>query len=487
MRQAASRITTSSLFAMDVDEGIPGDVGQRQQPQRSVSANRVRLAAPAVEALDEDMDRPVEPPSPAPVRHGSPLRAGGPRPLSNSRGRVNTFADLRPRAPSRGKSAGRRATRRFVNDTFAHAWGLVWDATMLNEAELADRLAHMQLSLPRYRPFLEPLTESRDLLRAFRRGEIGSLSDAPARAPTAAAGEITMRSLLQSWYGRVDKRIRPVLLKEARRSVRAASERKPSFLMALELLLQRFSDGTAGALPLGDLDALERELGEEFSSALQSPIRLEPDTEDEAADAPTTGTSALPPPRRLTLLLHFSENPFWRVLTHAVASFYSLRSQSWDDSVSGARLMRVRLPARHVGDSTATGQVNLGAPAVYQAARRQLAAVWSDGLAAAPHPHTSTGHAPTETGTDVAPSVRGDGSGSGPCLNAAPRAGSPLGDEPQPAPTKYAVTPEKVAPAPRQQQQEQPVARPSGTPLVPLLLLHVRTVSEASGGVGAKG
>ena len=350
---------------MDVDDDPSPDPAPFAPPPRNVLISEaddvsflLALTAATLPA------RAPEPPQPPPPPHPRSRR-------STSRGRAASPSDLRPRLHPRGRSAGRGATRRFINDNFLHArmlFGMLWNpAAAWSEEELAHRLEHMAVRLPPSVSFLAPLTADRELLRAFRRGE-GVPTPAHAAAPAREA--MTLRALLRGCYARVERGARPALLREARRTLAAlragGGEGPPPLLLALEARLQRFMDDPRGGA------------GVPCASALVAPAR---------ASAAACGGPALD--------FELSE-PFHRLLLHALCAFYSLRSLGLD-AADGRRLVRVSLRAgaelavqaaagcaadgegaleRAAAAGAAAGE---GAfpPSVYLSARARLAAAWA--------------------------------------------------------------------------------------------------------------
>ncbi len=135
---------------------------------------------------------------------------------------------------------------RWLNDHFATG-SSPWAG--LSEADVAERLAHMMIEIDgRERGLGSLLTQAAvEDATAFRRGELGAQRGTLARGGTVPAeGSVTVAGLLSSMWGRVGARLRPALLRETRASLAAQVEEGGSgrpFMLDAELLVLAILDG----------------------------------------------------------------------------------------------------------------------------------------------------------------------------------------------------------------------------------------------------
>ena len=183
-----------------------------------------------------------------------------------------------PRPTSRGKS--RRSLKRFINTSlllFGDSDAGFWDH--LSDEELKDRLAHVLLKPQGERAGFKKLLES-DLLESFVTGDIGLEHSSSSSAASAKSGFISAASLLNNMWRRVNKSLRPLLLRECRRVHRLqisdpGAVRNRSFFSSAEFLMLSILNGSiTNRLQAG----LAFEAGEEFFSAISS-LRLEENIE----------------------------------------------------------------------------------------------------------------------------------------------------------------------------------------------------------------
>jgi hypothetical protein len=179
-----------------------------------------------------------------------------------------------PRPTSRGKS--RRSLKRFINTSlllFGDSDAGFW--AELSDEELKDRLAHVLLKPQGERAGFKKLLES-DLLESFVTGDIGLEHPSSSSAASSTSGFISAASLLNNMWRRVNKSLRPLILRECRRVHRLQisdpeAVRNRSFFSSAEFLMLSILNGSI----VNRLQArLAFEAGEEFFSAISS-LRLE--------------------------------------------------------------------------------------------------------------------------------------------------------------------------------------------------------------------
>ena len=261
---------------------------------------------------------------------------------SRSKGR-HPAEDAAPRVVSRGRTpAGKRKLQRFVNDHLIPARAL-WGGVI--EEQFAAILDYYFIELP-HRSFLEPLLGDRALLRAFRRGEVGSAVCQPPAAAVAAASEsppppssstVSLRGYLNARYKGISggSRTRSVLLREARRALSAAgASSSRTLLWGLELIILNFicCGSVEQLLPITS-EGVEEVVGVELASALLSrPVVREGGLE------------------------FAMESSYVRLLTHGLCAFYGATS----DSDSTAHRLRVTPPDAMAHVVFACKQLNRG-------------------------------------------------------------------------------------------------------------------------------
>ncbi|RYG51979.1 hypothetical protein EON67_02235, partial [archaeon] len=86
----------------------------------------------------------------------------------------------------------------------------------MSEEELAERLSHLYITR-QHESLTDKLAGHDELLRAFRRGFIGPETITAFQAERRAAQSPSVRTLLSAMYARIDKRVRSLMLEEARR------------------------------------------------------------------------------------------------------------------------------------------------------------------------------------------------------------------------------------------------------------------------------
>lgn len=230
--------------------------------------------------------------------------------------------ELRP--VSRGRTpAGKRKSLRFINDNLIAARSL-WAHAGLLEDEVAERIAHMYISVEHHSVFETLLTDQqhRDVLVAFRRGELG----APVHAETPQKRRAPRVSeILSTLFARVNRRARALLL----RHVRSEGSLGSAFVVSCEFALLSLMDGC------GD-DALKSA----FDPAMEHIVLRAPllqREEDNMGGAAWRGAGSA----SLTLAL---ADGFHRLLVEGLAQFYGLRSETWEEhGEAGARCVKLTL------------------------------------------------------------------------------------------------------------------------------------------------
>ena len=280
---------------------------------------------------------------------GAPLRS---RSRSKSKGR-NPAEDAAPRALSRGRTPGKSKVRRFINDNLIPArgiWGGAGDGGW-DDAHLAAVLDHYYIELS-HRSFLEPLMADREVLRAYRRGEVGYLpaQSAAARTPAPAAAlrraptPLTLRSWLGASYAAI-RGERSLLLREARRALAAPSGHAPLMLEGLEALV-------VSLILTGGVGAVMGRGGGETEAALDACVGVELACALTARPAVLDGRLELP-----------FESSYLRLLSHGLASFYRIPSVSVGSEAEGGRRVLVGPVPLEVTDHVAAACAHLrGAP-----------------------------------------------------------------------------------------------------------------------------
>lgn len=444
-------------------------------------------AAGGAAGAPSQQDAPPPPPLPPPVeapRLASParIRAGPPRPLSNSRGRTPADDGALPRAPSRTKTpAGRRAVRRFLNDLLivpASLWGGI------TEDDLARTLEHMTLKLE-HRSFLAPLLGDRELLRAFRRGEVDGRENGartPARPRHGGDALKSGAALLADAWMRVDRQLRPTLLTEARRAAaRPARDGGGvvTLLVGLERLLLLFIDGrlaTAldGAGGADAVAALGPVLGDEATGSVVSVAVV-----DGAASAGERGDAE-------PALVVGLDDTYSQLLLTGLAAFYCLRIARGRSGGGGggdggrAVVPRVRTVTLtratgaatvHAGFAAIRNQLRPGARPQPAAAVAAVAAATADGAGAG----ASAGGAVAAAGGD-APPAGGVSTAATPApvvvAMEVPTPGAAVGPPVTDGAASSAPPAVRSVSPPRATRA---VASP--LPLVPLLTLHVQSMA----------
>jgi hypothetical protein len=240
--------------------------------------------------------------------------------------------DSRP--VSRGRPAGKRKSLRFLNDNLIPARSL-WGLSAFSPDEVADRLAHIAISVDHHTLF-EPLlndSSNRELLAAFRRGELA----APDPGVPHRKKKQSARVLLEVMAGRVDRRVRKLLLQHAR------SDAGFAFVQSCERALHFVLQGT---VPDADLHAsiFDATSAEHvllrpavwYASAALPCIDAGPVDDESSPDGCRSGG--------VTLLLAFSDG-FHRLLVQGLAVFYGCESKEWEEESTGetARCLKVWL------------------------------------------------------------------------------------------------------------------------------------------------
>lgn len=211
-----------------------------------------------------------------------------------------------PRAVSRGRTAGRRKSLRFLNDNFVLSRGYWGPVTY--EDEISGRLEHMLISVEHRTAFERLLTEesNEELLSAFRRGEVMTLGE------TRSTGAVSRRcrthnvnSLLEEMASRIDRRVRALLLRHSR------SEGGCAFLHSCERALYFVARGIVPE-PL-DISIFDR--------ASQELVLLRP-----LAWSSSSSEGSHP----CCLHVAFSDG-FHRLLLEGLAKFYGCEWEEWEE------------------------------------------------------------------------------------------------------------------------------------------------------------
>lgn len=485
------------------------------------------------------------------------------RSRSASRPRATLTAGItRPRSMSRGRAPpGRRRTMRWLNDHMVHVYSIMYATAAgsgrrggggaaggsvasahgggvrgpFSEEELAERLEHVYLTVEHH-PLLDDLAVHDGLYRAFRKGTVGAESIASVRAAAARAARasLSVRAQLAAMYVRVDRRMRPHLLREARSALLAAldsmsaaagggTEGAPctcnaehvvpaAFVADAELVLQHFMDGGGADLPAlwEEVVALSAGDGSEAGSRYSGPCASRPvgfHAVMGMAAAPQVGvdTNTRGLPVR-TLHVVWADG-LKRVLVAALAQFYDVAAATWDGAVEGgaaggtpaagsaARHMRLSAPLHPATDldsvlpdgrphphaAVAAARTRLAALAAHggagftlpSAARRSRSrsrrargevtvppAGVSDATSTAAVPPAAAAPPPPAPGPGAVLATGGDVESLGGAVAALSLASS------------AATLPVPTAPVPGDM---------TPLPLVPLLLLHVRTLASSGG------
>lgn len=338
----------------------------------------------------------------------------------------------------------------------------------LSEEEIADRLDHMLIRPQEHiGSAFSALFEdgNRDVLDAFRRGyhSSGVGSHTPAAGQLDPAS-LSVQQLLSHMYKRIDKGIRPALLREARRAHRLAVDGSGIIPLVADLegVLLRLLDGSlagvmAGWAPTADdegsLPVFPWEVGDETAAAFALPsvaCRMSvpaPPNRSNSNDGDGFGATEVDGIQLAVI------DGYARLLLHGLASFYGIRVETASDKTPMAapsalpagdeptyRIMRLCVPPSR------SRQARVERAAV-ETARRHLAEAW----AAQQQQHTQQHR--QHVGEDT------------------------FGDE-----SMRLSTPSAAA-APSTPAE----AAPGIEPLVPLFAVHVRTITdEARGSVAAQ-
>ena len=266
--------------------------------------------------------------------------------------------ELRP--VSRGRTpAGKRKSLRFINDNLIAARSL-WAHAGLLEDEVAERIAHMYISVEHHSVFETLLTDEqhRDVLVAFRRGELGAPVHAVAsqkrRAPRVS-------EILSTLFARVNRRARALLLRDMRSEGGTGS----AFVVSCEFALLSLLDGCGDEVSTSAFDPAMEHI------VLRAPLWQR--------EEGVGGGSAEGGAGRASLTLALADG-YHRLLVEGLAQFYGLRSETWEEEQgeAGARCVRLTLRGtREDVEAAATEEASLerfGATAI-STVRRALSAV----------------------------------------------------------------------------------------------------------------